>query len=147
MAPSVTIALTACLISLISAVLSRLIGKDKEMNSWSKEIKRCSELSIEAEKVGDRAMYSAFQKQGNEALHKYFAALYCEAVTELALHVLALGVFQHMYNQDVIRFGVNLWVLGDGIGVFFWYIIIAFTYHFAVFRRIKKRVPFFRSEI
>ncbi len=141
MEPIIVVMLTACVITTLSAILSKSVGKEKEMNKWSGEIKRCSDLSSDAEKVGRRDIYTAFQKQGNEALHKYFAALYCEAVIEIFPHVLALGVLQKLYTQDVLHFGFSIWLFGPGIGFFGVYFVSALVFHFAVLKKLKKKLP------
>lgn len=142
MQPLLVVTLTAFGVTVISAVLSKIIGKEREMEKWSAEIKRCSELSRDAEEVGNKQLYAAFQKQGNEALHKYYAALYCEAVTELFPHIMALGVFQRIYTGDVLHFGFNLWPFGAGIGAIGWYIICALFFHLVVLRKLKKKFSF-----
>lgn len=145
MEPLLVITLTACGVTVLSTFLSRVIGKEKEMNKWSEEIKRCSELSSDAEKLGQKEIYAAFQKRGNEALHKYYAALYCEAVTELFPHVLALGIFQRIYTKDVVQFGFNLWPFGEGLGATGWYIISALVFYFAVLKKLKRRLPVLKT--
>jgi|GEM_PF-3037887 hypothetical protein len=141
MEPSIVVLLTACVVTTFSAIISKLVGKEKEMDKWSEEIKRCSELSTDAEKAGRKDIYGAFQKKGNEALHKYFSALYQEAVVELSPHILALGVLQRIYTEDVLRFGISIWPFGPGIGFFGVYLISALAFHFAVLKKLKKRLP------
>jgi len=141
MQPFLVVALTACGVTTLSAIFSRIAGKQKEMDRWSGEIKHCSDLSSDAEKIGRKDIYTAFQKQGNEALHKYFSALYCEAAIELFPHILAMGIFQRIYTRDVLQFGFSLWPFGTGLGAIGWYIISALIFHFAVLKKLKKRLP------
>lgn len=141
MQPFIIVVLAACGVTTLSTILSRIAGKQKEMDRWSEEIKHCSDLSSDAEKVGRQDIYTAFQKQGNEALHKYFAALYCEAVIELFPHILTLGIFQRIYSQDVLTFGFSLWPFGTGLGAIGLYIISALLFYFGILKRLKKRLP------
>ncbi|MTI83777.1 MAG: hypothetical protein FH756_07695 [Firmicutes bacterium] len=143
MEPAFVVLLTACGVTTLSAILSKRLGKEKEMDKWSGEMKRCSDLSTDAEEAGRKDIYSAFQKKGNEAMHKYFAALYLEAVVELSPHVLVLGVLQRYYTQDVLHFGFSFWPFGSGIGFFGVYLVSALVFHFAVLKKLKKKLPIF----
>lgn len=128
------------LVVVISARLSQKKNKDEIMD----EIKKYNELSRDASDVGAKSVYAAFQKQGNETLMQYFMVIYKEAVLELALHVLTLGMLQKYYPVQVIDFPFNVWVFGDGLGSVGWYIISAFLFFFLVIKRLKPSLRYFR---
>jgi len=128
------------LVVTVAARLSQQQTKDKLMA----KIKEYSELSSDASNAGVRNMYAALQKQGNEVLMQYYVVLYREAVVELALHVLVLGIIQNYYPVHVLNFSIQVWGLGDGLSSVGWYIISAILVFQLLVKPLKPKLRFFR---
>ncbi|MTI81962.1 MAG: hypothetical protein FH758_14015 [Firmicutes bacterium] len=128
------------LVVMISARLSQKKQKDEIMG----DVKKYSDLSKDATDIGAKGIYAAYQKQGNERLMDYFVAIYKEAVVELALHVLTLGILQKYYSVLVIHFPFEIWLFGEGVGSITWYIVTGFAFFFLVIKRLKPKVKYFR---
>jgi len=138
------VSLLAVIVTTLVVIISARLSQQKRKDEIMSEIKKYNELSRDASEVGAKSMYAAFQKQGNETLMNYFMTIYKEAVVEIALHVLALGILQKYYPVTVIRFPIHVWGFGDGLGSVGWYVISAFAFFFLVIKRLRPKIRFFR---
>ncbi|MBO8138487.1 MAG: hypothetical protein H0Z40_10205 [Desulfotomaculum sp.] len=138
------ITLVSIVITTLVVIVSARLSQQKHKNKLMEEIKKYNELSKDASDVGAEGLYAAYQKQGNEKLMHYFVAIYKEAVVEMALHVLVLGIIQRYYSVNIIKLPVSVWLIGDGVGSVTWYIISALFFFFTVIKPLKPKVRFFR---
>lgn len=122
------ISLIAICVTTVVVIISARLSQKKQKDKLMAEIKNYNQLSKDASKMGADSIYAAFQKQGNEKLMYYFTAIYKEAVLELALHVLTLGIIQRYYYVQVVRFPISVWIFGDGLSTITWYIISAVAF-------------------
>lgn len=145
MEPALVVFLTACSITVLSLILSRVLGKDEEISKWSLELKRYNNLSKDALRTGQRAMYASFRKKVNEASEKYYSALCYGAIIGTIPHILALLIFEGLYSQDIIKFGFNVLLLGEGVGLVSWYIFCGLIFYFGIFKKLKNRISVLSS--
>lgn len=138
------VSIFAFFVTTLVVVISARLSQQEKKKELMEQVKRYNELSRDASDVKAKGMYAAFQKQGNETLMQYFVAMYKEAIVEIALHVLAMGVLQKYFPVRVVDFPVSIWVFGDGLGSVGWYIVSAALFFFIFIKRVKSRVRFFR---
>jgi len=144
MVDALIIAGIAAFVTSFSAVIAHKVSKEKKKKELHEKIKKYSELARDAEYLGDKKMYHAINKQGNETLHEFFTTLYLEAIGELAFHALAMGFVQRMFpDLLLVKFPVSIgaWV---GIGPVGWYVICAILFHFKVVKPAKQKLKFFQ---
>ncbi|MBM7855377.1 uncharacterized protein YxeA [Desulfohalotomaculum tongense] len=138
------VSLLAFAVTTLVVIISARLSQQKRKDELMAEIKKYNQLSKDASDVGAKGIYAAYQKQGNEKLMDYFVAMYKEAVVEMALHVLALGMIQRYYFVEIIPFPTSIWFFGDGLGSMAWYVISAVAFFFAVIKPLKPKVRYFR---
>ena len=137
----------AIVVTTIAAVVGQLVYNFRgyEREEITKEVQKYRELSEDAYKVGDRDAYNNLNKRGNEEILKLFLNVYLEGISEICLHVLAIGILQRLYGDTLFfRFPIAIWKW-VGIGSTSLYIISAVTYHFKVIKPMRRKIPFFKE--
>ncbi|HZK17677.1 MAG TPA: hypothetical protein VFD15_00030 [Clostridia bacterium] len=143
----IQVVVVAMAVTTLAAVVGQLVYnyRGKEREEVMAEVKKYRELSEDAYDMGDRDAYNNLNKRGNEALMKLFVNIYLEAISEICLHVLAIGILQQIFGPHLfIKFPVAI-MAWKGIGSTGLYLFSAVAFHFKVIKPAKRKIPFFKE--